>query len=486
MSAEHRTPRRSGSLLSGAGILVAGRYVVAALGWVGTVIIANKLTTGDFGRFSTIVSILAIVGFVADLRLSRIVLREVLDTDAEESGRVVGSYVGLRLVIGLVSYVIAMAWLLLFGYSRNIVLGGAVMGLNLIILSVAFGIILLFEARLWLRDVAVSNVLGQIAQFGMTVAVAVAGLASIIWFSWAAVLNSVVLIAWLLFATRHATKLRLGFHPGQWWRWLKEAAPLALGAALDTIYFRIDVVMLGLLGTFTAVVTPALTMMVEAWPEDPGAFRRTFRHTFVLLTVSAIGACVGFVVFAEPLMFLVFNEAKYAESVDPARLLVVGQGLHFFTLLAFTTLVACGRNRLYPIAMLTGVVINVALNFALIPQYSAMGSGWATVVTEVLVLIVLGVGVARIPGILPFPWIPILKCVVAGTAAAVVGVASLGRIPWPVGGALCGLTYLGIVHFARVDGPGGLRVLAGEPRDDLAAVIEEGLDRPEIGGDGTL
>jgi O-antigen/teichoic acid export membrane protein len=502
MSTEPRTPRRSGSLLSGAGVLVAGRYVVAALGWIGTVIIANQLTTGDFGRFSTIVSILAIVGFVADLKLSRIVLRDVLDADEDESGRVVGSYIGLRLVIGLVSYVIAMAWLVLFGYEREIVEGGAVMGLNLIILSAAFGLILLFEARLWLRDVAVANVLGQIVQFAMTVSVAVLSVASILWFSWATVANSVILIGWLVFATRHATRVRLGVHPGQWWHWLKEAAPLALGAALDTIYFRIDVVMLGLLDTFTAVgiysagykfsdligsvplaiVTPALTMMVAAWPNDVPAFRRTFRHTFVILTVGAVGACVGFVIFAEPLISLVFNDQKYAAATEPAQLLVIGQGLHFFTLLAFTTLVAAGRNRLYPIAMLVGVVVNVALNFLLIPEFSAVGSGWATIVTEVLVLALLGFGVARIPGIRPFPWVAVAKCFGAGAGAAAVGLVSLHRIPWPVAGGLCALTYVAIVHFARVDGPGGLRALAGEPRDDLAAVVEEGLDRPEIGG----
>ena len=62
------------------------------------------------------------------------------------------------------------------------------------------------------------------------------------------------------------------------------------------------------------------------------------------------------------------------------------RALHFFTLLAFTTLVAVKRNRLYPIAMLLGVVVNIGLNLILIPEYGYMGSGWATVVTEVLVL----------------------------------------------------------------------------------------------------
>ena len=46
---EDRTPRRSGSMLSGAGVLVVGRYVVAALAWVGTLIVVRELSKGEFG-----------------------------------------------------------------------------------------------------------------------------------------------------------------------------------------------------------------------------------------------------------------------------------------------------------------------------------------------------------------------------------------------------------------------------------------------------
>ena len=186
-------------MLSGAGVLVVGRYVVAALAWVGTLIVVRELTEPDFGRYQLILSLLGIVGFIADLKLSRIVLRDLMAVDAEESGHVVGSYVGLRLVIGFVSY--ASRWRgcssgrVLERLPADIVLGTAIAGLNLIILSAAFGVILLFEARLWLRDIAVANVLGQVVQFAITIGVAIAGVASILWFSWSTVANAVALAA---------------------------------------------------------------------------------------------------------------------------------------------------------------------------------------------------------------------------------------------------------------------------------------------------
>lgn len=491
-------------MLSGAGVLVAGRYVVAALAWVSTIIIVRHLTKDQFGEYSFVFALLGIVGFIADLRLSRIVLSDVLDADEEGAVRVVGSYTGLRLVIGVVSYVVAMlfvgigAWT--GDYSRQVVIATALGGLNLIILSVAFGLILLFEARLWLRDVALSNVLGQIGSFALTVSVTLAGIGTLLWYVGANIVNGIVVLLWLAFTLRRGTGLRISFERSQWWIWMREAAPLALGAALDTVYFRIDIVMLSIMGSATAVgnytvgykfsdligavpiavMTPALTLMVAAWPKDLAAFRRTFRHTFVLLLVTAVGASAGFLVFAGPLITTLYTE-KYRVAADAARLLVVGQALHFFTLLAFTTLVAAKRNRLYPIAMLLGVVVNIGLNLALIPSYSYLGSGWATIVTEILVLAALGAGLLRVPGVAPLPWRAIITTMAAGAVAAGVGWLFLGRAPWPVGLGAVAVAYLGLIHLFAPNGPGGLRAFAGEPRDGLTAAIDEGIDRPDLG-----
>ncbi len=487
-------------MLSGAGVLVVGRYAVAALAWVSTLIIVRVLTPTQWGQYSVIFSLLGIVGFVADLRLSRVVISDVLDADADEAAEIVGSYTGLRLVIGVVSYVIAMICVVVAGYDTKIVIGTALGGLNLIILSVAYGLILLFEARLWLRDVAISNVVGQVGSFALTLSVTVAGIGSLFWYVGANVVNGTLVLVWLAFTLRRGTVVRINFNRRQWGVWLREAAPLALGAALDTVYFRIDILMLSIIASDKAagiynvgykfsdlmgaipiaVATPALTLMVAAWPQDVAAFRRTFRHTFNLLLVAAVGACAGFLVFARPIISTLYP--GYAVATDAARLLVVGQALHFFTLLAFTTLVAVKRNRLYPIAMLIGVVVNVALNLVVIPKYSYEGSGWATVITEVFVLAALGAGVMRIPGIGRLPWRAIAKTGAAGLVAGGVGLLLLDRVAWPVGLGAVGLVYVGLIHLVAPNGEGGLRAFAGEPKDELMAAIEEGIDRPELGG----
>ncbi|MGZ6907588.1 MAG: flippase [Acidimicrobiia bacterium] len=497
-------PRRSESVLSGASVLVAGRYIVAALGLVLTIIIVRRLTVEQFGEYSVVFSLLGIVGFIADLRLSRVVLADVIAADDDQASEIVGSYTGLRFVIGIVSYGVAIGVALIGAvtgsYSHDIVVGTIVLGLNCVVLSVAFGMILLLEARLGLRDVALANVFGQVASLITVVALSASGVTSVVWYIAAAVVNAIVLFGWVLLTVRRVGHFRVRFERSQWATWIKEAAPLALGAALDTVYFRIDVLMLSVMASSRAagiynvgykfsdligavalaVVTPALTLLVAAWPDDPAAFRRVFRHTYGILLVAAVGACVGFVAYAEPLIVTATKE-QYRASVDSARLLVVGQGIHYFTLFAFTVLVAVKRNRLYPVAMLLGVVVNVGLNLILIPEYSYLGSGWATVVTEALVLVALGAGVARIPGLRPFPVLPTVKVALAGAATGALGWYLIGRVPWPLGLATMAVVYLALVHALAPNGPGGLRAFAGDPHDDLASVVEEGLDHPDLG-----
>jgi len=148
-------------------------------------------------------------------------------------------------------------------------------------------------------------------------------------------------------------------------------------------------------------------------------------------------------------------------------------------------LVSVKRNRLYPIAMLIGVVVNIGLNLILIPEYGYMGSGWATVTTEVLVLIALGLGVARIDGLRPFAWAATVKTLGAGVVTGLVGWAIYDPVPWYLGLVILAVLYLGLVHLLNPNGPGGLRAFAGEPTDDLAPAIADDLTRRNLGsGDG--
>ena len=145
-----RVPPPPGTVGRGATGLLIGRVVSAIAGWTGTVVIARQLSPSDWGGYSFIFGLLGIIGLVVDLQVGRIVLREVLDA-GDDAGRVVGSYVMLRLLIGFVAYVAAVAIVAGGGYDQTVVLGTIVAGFGFLLIAPANGLAIWFEARLWLR-----------------------------------------------------------------------------------------------------------------------------------------------------------------------------------------------------------------------------------------------------------------------------------------------------------------------------------------------
>ena len=481
---ERPAPAASESLLGGAGTLAVARYAVAALGWAGSAIIARRLSGAEFGAFTTVFGLLGLVGFLSELRMSRLVLAAMTGTGDEEAGRVVGSYTALRIVVGLVGWAAAMVVVTVGDFDAEVVRATALGGSILVLMSAWYALILLFQARMWLRSIAISQVVGQAVQLVSILVVAVAGIGSVVWFSMPAVLNAVVGLVWAVVTIRRVLHVRLSVDLPMWWAWIKEAAPLSLGYALETAYFRIDILMLSLMSATlapvglygigykfsdlvgslpVALLGPALALMVDAWSHDRDRFHETFRTSLVLLCLVGVGVGIGFAAFSEDAIRILYG-SRYTAAAGAARLLVIGQVLHFFTSLAFTALVAAGRNRLYPVAALAGVVVNVGLNLVLIPEYSYRGSAVATIITEMAVLAVLSAGVARIPDVRPLPWRPLGRIGAAGAALAAGLLALRPFVPWQALAIAAPVAYLGLLHVLSVDGPGGLRALAHNAR----------------------
>ncbi|HKA93259.1 MAG TPA: flippase [Acidimicrobiia bacterium] len=484
-----RVPPPPGSVGRGATGLLIGRTVSAIAGWTGTVVIARQLSPSDWGGYSFIFGLLGIIGLVVDLQVGRIVLREVLDA-GDDAGRVVGSYTMLRLLIGLVAYIAAVAIVIAGGYEREIVLGTLVAGFGFLLIAPANGLAIWFEARIWLRPSAVATILGAITQLGFTLLVAMASGSNLVMFAAASTVGQLVVFGWRVRAVfAYHLSVHPNLDPGRWWAWLREAIPLAIGFGLVTIYYKLDIVMLSKLDTLEAVgqysigykfadlasyvplalLTPLLALMVAAWPHDTQSLRSHFRQAFVLLFVAATALTVGFACIAQPAVELLYG-TRYAPAVDAARYLVAGAAIQFFSYLCFTTLVSVGRNRPYALAGLAGVVINATLNFVLIPRYSFNGSAVATVITEVIVSGVLLTALTRTRGIVTIPVGVILRTALAGAAMAGVYVALVPFVPWPAAALVAAATFLALLHLLGADGPGGLRTLVRNARFDSSAV----------------
>lgn len=466
-------PKASSSLLTGTGVLFAGRIVVAAFGWAGQILITRRLSNLDYGEFALVFNVLGLLGLVADFQTSRIVIGEIHEARAD-LGRLVSSFLTFRVTLGALMYFIAVGFVLVGHYPHVVLEATLIGGISFFIASATWALVTVCQAFLWLRTVAWSMVVAQVAQFVVTAALFASHSHAMLHYVIPFVLYDAVTLVWMLVALNRVVRVVPRVDLARWWHWTKDAAPLAIGATLGTAYFRIDGVMLSKLGSLPAVgiyqigykfsdllafMAPAmlgavLPLMIRAWPDATAEFRKTFREAFVIFIAFGAFAVVTFAVMCAPTIHLLY-EARYWHAVRPARLLVAGQALNLFTELTFVTLVAAGRRGIYPIATLTGVVANVVLNFILIPRYSVTGAGIATIITEAIVLSILVYGVRDLP-IRPLPWRSIGVVAVSAGALAV-SLLGLRRVmPWELASVIGIVLYAGFLQVLRLEGRGGL------------------------------
>ena len=208
---------------------------------------------------------------------------------------------------------------------------------------------------------------------------------------------------------RRFISLRFRADLGIWKALMHQALPFAIGNICNQIYFRIDTVLLPILSSHgvTANAWYGLAyQLVNAFTILPGAFMgamfpvmaRTFAnkrmnfssiYTDALRWMFLVGVpfAVGMATLSEKISSALFSHYEWVEIAPALRLLSWSGGLSFLTTVVITVLRATDKRRSFPILMATTALLNIALNFILIPRFSHVGAAMAMIVSEVYLFI---------------------------------------------------------------------------------------------------
>jgi len=458
------------SIFANAASLMVSRLAVAAMGWSGTVLIVRHLSVANWGRFSFVFGLLGMMSVVSSMANPRVVFREL----ANDDGRLAGTYVLLRLALGVLGYAVAISFVAIGHYPPVVLRAVLIAGLTLVIANSASGYNVIFEFRMKLTSMAVAATLGQAAQLVLTIVLALMH-SSLVLFTVPAVLCEVVAIAWKLYRLPKHPALHYGFLWHQWIELLKLSIPLALGGALSTLYYNLDTVMLSKMQTFRAVgiygisykfagivttvdvsMTPALyPILVRYWPEEGDRFRRVTERTARLFFVIGALVIAEFTIFSARAIALLYGH-NYVIGANAARLVVASECVGFFSTLAVVALVSVNRNVVYPVVALGGLILNLGINLWVIPRWSYMGAAWATLITEVAVALCLWVPMKRATGMRLMGIGPVLKVLLCSGVAVGTSLGIWQVAPWPAAGAAGAVVYVIALSITRV-GDGGLK-----------------------------
>lgn len=392
--------------------LLSSRLVVASIQWFTTLLIIRNLSVDDFGTFSLIFGILGMLSIITDLGLGRVAVKLLLEK-ASDRARSAGAYITLRSVFGVLGYLVAFVVVTLGGYGPVTVTATAIGALSVILDTVGDAHTTIFQVRERMRVPSISAVMAASTQM-LAVLTLIQKDASLIPFMIPAVIASAVDCSIRVVGARRLQRIRYTVDPRLWWRLLKEAVPISVGNAMATLYYRVDIIMLSQLATLTAVATysvaykfvdlvgvipavfstAALPVLVRHWPDDRESLQRVMLQICRLLAAIAGLIAAGFLVLADEVVPLLYGQ-QYSDAVAPAKIVVLSQCLSFAAEAALLVLIAAGRHKRFPVIAGIGLAFNIGVNLVVIPRYAYMGAAWATLATDVLMMIALWYEVRR-------------------------------------------------------------------------------------------
>jgi O-antigen/teichoic acid export membrane protein len=440
-------PRR---VARNATVRMAGE-VVAKLGSLAFfVTMARQLGAHGFGEFQFALALTGALVFLAGFGTDNLITREVA-RDRSRAGRLLADAAAVKVAGGILMLGVAAVIVNLGDSTAEGRAAVYVVGVGSLCEVVTKSWHAVFQGYERLELVSATLVVQRLVTAAVGIAVLLAG--------GGVVAAAVVYAAGALLSVAVAEGLlrRLGVHrgglvPARWLPLVRAGIPIGLISLLMILLLRVDITMLSFLAdTATVGIFGVAYRLVEATQFIPAAMAVAMLPWLARATAAGHGYRLGlkavtavllplglvFVLFAKPIVEILYGHA-FDRSVLPLQLL--GMITLLYGLNAFSSASLIARDRPLAYAALIGpvIVLDIALNFVLIPRYGADGAAFDALLASAL-LAALGLwqahavlGPADLLGAFTGP-------VLAGAAmvAIVVGLPA----PWPVEAVLCALVY---------------------------------------------
>jgi len=381
-------------------VLLASRLVVAASGLAGVAVSTRYLGPAEFGQLTVAIVLVSVFGFFTDAGLYTVAARELAKRPDEEH-RILANVFAM----GLVMSAGALAGALLITFVAYGGSGGALVRTGVLILAVQMLVSAVggtASAYLIAHQRAVPTALAATASSVIFLGLLFLTIHFDLGFAGLAACFAVSGLVTLLLPVLALRGVRLGLQRDSalWRQMFAWAVPQAGVLVLGVIYFRLDTFLLSFLSSASEVgrygvayrVLEVLTvapiyLMSTLFPEiarqQPHSARlnEIVQGAFSTVALAAVPVVIVFAIFAEEIV-AVAGGPDYLDAAPVVQFLVAAVALLFVNTVFFQSLVALNRQGKLFVLLVAVLVVNVGLNFALIPPLGATGAALSLVISE--------------------------------------------------------------------------------------------------------
>jgi O-antigen/teichoic acid export membrane protein len=381
-------------------LLSSSQLARTLIGFLFFIFLARRLGPSGYGKYMFAFALSEIFSILGDVGLHEYTIREIARRPGELKERLTG-ILGLKTLLSSVSTIVMIAIVPLLGKDREtslavIAFAVAQIGYSWFYAStIAFSVRqdLHIQAFLWFMEKAL------FAAAGVVVILAGRGFLAV------ALSNTFVqffggcLAVWIVW--KKYGPFRLSLNTAQWRPYLKAALPFGLIVAFYLVYFRIDSVMIsffrgdeevGLYGAAYSLISALMFLpaglVAALFPKLAGSYSRPderldepFTRAARWLLAMSLPMAVGGSLLANELTEKLLG-ASYAPAATALAVLAWTLPVWFTTFLQGNLLTVIERQKAVASVGAVNMVVNIALNLAVIPRYGFTGAAVTTLVTE--------------------------------------------------------------------------------------------------------
>ena len=383
-------------ILGSVGWLFAERILTMVLAFCVGIWVIRYLGSENFGKLSYTTSFVALFSAIAQLGLNAIVIRNIVQEEKADP-EILGTAFVLKLIASLLTIIIIGMAIWTFDADPNVRWMTLIISLSL--MFSAFDVI-----EFWFQSQVLSGVLAILrsVQLIMSSLVKLSFIAfklPLMAFVWLILAEQVVKVLGMLwvYLKYHQSMLRWRFNWSKGWQMLQDSWPLILSGVMVTIYMKIDQVMLGNMANAQAVGNyGAAVRFSEIWYFIPMAvcssvfpaiirakqrsreeYYARLQQLYDLMAWIALAIAVPMTFVSVPLLTNLLGK-EYTETGTILAWHIWASPFVFLGVARSNWLMAENLTRFSFLTTSLGAIVNVWLNFLLIPPYSGVGAAIAT------------------------------------------------------------------------------------------------------------
>lgn len=384
-------------------VLTIGQIGVIILGTLYNIYTARYLGAEGYGILSFSLAFTGIFGLLADLGLSTLATREI-SRDISIANKYIGNIIVIKLILSLITMILTATAVYFLNLPTETSKVVYLIFLPTIFISFTGIFNSIFQAFQKMEYISAGKILNSVLMLIGTL-VAINQNFDLIHFVLIYFIVNFIVLGYSFCICIYLFVIpAVDFDLSLWKKLLKESIPFWLTNVFIIIYFRIDQIMLSMMegndvvGWYSASyrlidglsILPSVLMSVmfpvfsKYHENSKDSLELAFKKTLKFLTILAIPIGIGTTITAEKIIQLIYG-TDYMPSVVALKILVWASVLSFINFTPATLLNSTNKQKLLMKITCFGAILNIILNYILIPSFSYKGAGIATVFTEFFV-----------------------------------------------------------------------------------------------------